>query len=52
MTNFVRLHGAALRALLVLTAITGLAYPLFVWAVAQLPGLREHAEGSIMPRGR
>ncbi|OCB26225.1 potassium-transporting ATPase subunit C [Mycobacterium intracellulare] len=48
MTNFVRLHWAALRALLVLTAITGLAYPLFVWAVAQLPGLREHAEGSIL----
>lgn len=47
MTNFVRLHWA-LRALLVLTAITGLAYPLFVWAVAQLPGLREHAEGSIL----
>jgi K+-transporting ATPase ATPase C chain len=32
----------------VLTAITGLAYPLFVWCVAQLPGLREHAEGSIL----
>lgn len=48
MTNFVRLHWAALRALLVLTAITGLAYPLFVWCVAQLPGLREHAEGSIL----
>ncbi|WP_407559156.1 potassium-transporting ATPase subunit C [Mycobacterium paraintracellulare] len=48
MTNFVRLHWAALRALLMLTAITGLAYPLFVWAVAQLPGLREHAEGSIL----
>lgn len=48
MTNFVRLHWAALRALLVLTAITGLAYPLFVWAVAQLPGLRERAEGSIL----
>lgn len=48
MTNFLRLHWAALRALLVLTAITGLAYPLVVWAVAQLPGLREHAEGSIL----
>lgn len=47
-SNFVRLHWAALRALLVLTAITGLAYPLFVWMVAQLPGLREHAEGSIL----
>lgn len=47
-TNFVRLHWAALRALLVLTVITGLAYPLFVWVLAQLPGLREHAEGSIL----
>uniref|UniRef100_UPI0026128080 potassium-transporting ATPase subunit C n=1 Tax=Mycobacterium sp. TaxID=1785 RepID=UPI0026128080 len=47
-SNFVRLHWAALRALLVLTVITGLAYPLFVWAVAQLPGLRDHAEGSIL----
>lgn len=46
--NFVRLHWAALRALLVLTVITGLAYPLFVWVLAQLPGLREHAEGSIL----
>lgn len=48
LSNFVRLHWAALRALLVLTVITGVAYPLFVWAVAQLPGLREHAEGSIL----
>ena len=47
-TNFVRLHWAALRALLVLTVVTGLIYPLFVWVVAQLPGLREHAEGSIL----
>lgn len=47
-TNFVRLHWAALRALLVLTVITGLAYPLFVWVLVQLPGLREHAEGSIL----
>lgn len=47
-TNFVRLHWAALRALLVLTVVTGLVYPLFVWVVAQLPGLREHAEGSIL----
>lgn len=47
-TNFVRLHWAALRALLVLTVITGLVYPLVVWVVAQLPGLREHAEGSIL----
>ena len=46
--SFVRLHWAALRTLLVLTLVTGLAYPLFVWLVAQLPGLHEKAEGSIL----
>ncbi|OBJ11535.1 potassium-transporting ATPase subunit C [Mycobacterium sp. 1465703.0] len=51
LSNFVRLHWAALRTLLVLTAITGLAYPLFIWVVAQLPGLRDHAEGSILTAG-
>lgn len=43
-----RRHWAALRALLVFTVILGLGYPLLVWAVAQLPGLRSHAEGSII----
>ena len=47
-SNLVRLHWAALRALLVLTVLTGLAYPLLVWAVAQLPGLRDKADGSIV----
>ena len=47
-SNFIRLHWAALRALLVLTVITGLAYPLFIWLVAQLPGLHDKAEGSIL----
>ncbi len=47
-TSFVRLHWAALRALLVLTVVTGLAYPLFIWLVAQLPGLHDKAEGSIL----
>ncbi|WP_040796380.1 potassium-transporting ATPase subunit C [Nocardia higoensis] len=41
-------HVAALRALLVLTAITGIAYPLAVFAVAQAPGLRDKAEGSLL----
>lgn len=44
----VRQHFAALRALLVLTAITGLAYPVLVWAIAQLPGLNTKANGSIV----
>ena len=47
-SNFVRQHWAALRALLVLTVITGIAYPLFIWLVAQLPGLHDRAEGSII----
>ena len=47
-SNFVRMHWAALRALLVLTVITGLAYPLLIWLVAQLPGLHDKAEGSIL----
>lgn len=47
-SNLVRQHWAALRALLVLTAILGLAYPLFIWLVAQLPGLRDKADGSII----
>jgi K+-transporting ATPase ATPase C chain len=41
-------HFAALRLLLVLTAITGLAYPLAITAVAQLPGLRHQADGSMI----
>ena len=47
-SNFVRMHWAAFRALLVLTVITGLAYPLFIWLVAQIPGLHDRAEGSIL----
>lgn len=47
-SNFVRLHWAALRTLLVLTVIIGLAYPMFIWLVAQSPGLRDQAEGSIL----
>jgi K+-transporting ATPase ATPase C chain len=47
-SNIARQHWAALRALLVLTVILGLAYPAFIWLVAQLPGLRENADGSIV----
>ncbi|MGN6336403.1 potassium-transporting ATPase subunit C, partial [Mycobacterium sp.] len=47
-SNFVRMLWAALRSLLVLTVITCLAYPLFVWLVGQFPGLRDQAEGSIL----
>lgn len=46
--NLIRQHLAAIRALLVLTAITGIAYPLVVWLVAMLPGLDDKAQGSIV----
>jgi K+-transporting ATPase ATPase C chain len=48
LSNVVRQHWAALRALLVLTVIVGLAYPLFIWLVAQIPGLHDKANGSII----
>jgi K+-transporting ATPase ATPase C chain len=47
-SNLIRQHVAALRAMVVLTLITGAAYPAAVWAVAQLPGLHDKAEGSIV----
>jgi len=46
--SFARRHLAALRALLVLTAVTGIAYPLLVTGVAQLPGARAKADGSLV----
>jgi potassium-transporting ATPase KdpC subunit len=44
----VRQHLAAVRALLVLTVITGLAYPLVIFVIAQLPGLKHRADGSLV----
>ncbi len=46
-TNLLRRHWAALRAVLVFTAILGVGYPFCIWLVAQLPGLHDKAEGSI-----
>ncbi|GAA3290771.1 potassium-transporting ATPase subunit C [Dactylosporangium vinaceum] len=43
-------HLAALRALIVLTAILGLAYPLAMVAAARIPGLAGHADGSLLAR--
>jgi potassium-transporting ATPase KdpC subunit len=44
--GWVRQHLAAVRALLVLSVLLGLAYPLVVTGIGQLPGLRSRAEGS------
>jgi K+-transporting ATPase c subunit len=46
--NLLRQHWAALRALLVFTVLLGIAYPLTIWLIAQLPGLHDKAEGSIV----
>jgi K+-transporting ATPase ATPase C chain len=46
--SWVSQHLAALRALLVLTVLTGIAYPLVMTGVAQLPGLRHKADGSLV----
>jgi potassium-transporting ATPase KdpC subunit len=45
--NWIRQHLAAVRALLVLTVITGIGYPLAVLAIGQVPGLKAKADGSI-----
>jgi potassium-transporting ATPase KdpC subunit len=51
--GWLRQHLAAVRALLVFTVLLGLAYPLAVTGVAQLPGLHTRAEGSMVdgPQG-
>jgi potassium-transporting ATPase KdpC subunit len=44
-------HLAALRAVLVLTVLTGIIYPLVITGVAQLPGLKDKADGSLVKVG-
>ncbi|HWE89588.1 MAG TPA: potassium-transporting ATPase subunit C [Pseudonocardiaceae bacterium] len=39
---------AAVRLLIVLVVLTGVIYPLAVWAVSRTPGLESQAEGSIV----
>jgi potassium-transporting ATPase KdpC subunit len=46
--SWIRQHLAALRALLVMTVIVGVVYPVAIWAVALIPGLHGHAEGSMV----
>lgn len=48
LSSLIRTHWAALRALFALTVIVGIGYPLFVWLVAQIPGLNDKADGSII----
>ncbi|NUT06321.1 MAG: potassium-transporting ATPase subunit C [Hamadaea sp.] len=46
--SWITQHIAALRAILTFTVLCGIAYPLIVTAVAQLPGLRDRANGSVV----
>ncbi|MEX5632775.1 potassium-transporting ATPase subunit C [Parafrankia sp. FMc2] len=50
--SWLRQHLAALRTLLVLTVVLGVAYPLAILAVAQLPGLKDRADGSLVTNAR
>lgn len=42
--------SAALRMLLIFTVVFGIAYPLAITAVAQIPGLKSRADGSTISR--
>ena len=48
LSTLIRQHWAALRALLVLTVVVDIGYPLLIWLVAQIPGLKDKADGSII----
>ncbi len=44
-------HLAALRVLLVLTAVLGVAYPLLLVGVGRIPGVSARASGSMVTVG-
>ena len=46
LVNSSRQYVAALRMLLIFTTLLGVAYPLLVLAIAQIPGLQSRANGS------
>ena len=48
LTAALRRHVAALRVLVLMTVVTGVAYPLAILAVAQIPGLQHKADGSLV----
>jgi K+-transporting ATPase ATPase C chain len=48
LAQYLRNAAAALRMLLVFTVVLGVGYPLAVTAIAQIPGLKDHANGSVV----
>ena len=49
--NSLRQLSASLRMLLIFTVVFGIAYPLAITAVAQIPGLKSRADGSTISQG-
>ena len=49
--SWISQHLAALRALIVLTVLVGVVYPFAILAIAQLPGLKDKADGSMVKVG-
>jgi len=50
-TATARQYTAAVRILVLFTVVLGVAYPLAVTAVAQVPGLKSRADGSLVTTG-
>ncbi|MEP7177453.1 MAG: potassium-transporting ATPase subunit C [Pseudonocardiales bacterium] len=49
--NSLRQHVAALRMLLIFTVVLGVAYPLLITVIGQVPGLKSRADGSLIKSG-
>jgi len=49
--SWIAQHLAALRALIILTVLTGILYPVVITIVAQVPGLKHRADGSMVKVG-
>jgi K+-transporting ATPase ATPase C chain len=49
--SWISQHWAALRALIVLTVLTGILYPVLILGIAQIPGLHHNSEGSLIKVG-
>jgi K+-transporting ATPase ATPase C chain len=47
-STLLRQTWTGLKLLIVLAVITGILYPLSVWAVSRIPGLESRAEGSVV----
>ena len=49
--SWISQHIAALRLLIVATVLLGIAYPLVITGIAQIPGLQHPADGSMVKVG-